>query len=111
MKKFNSIVDFLKVAIHLDWDGAVFVNMKEWNKDPWNIEMYVLEGDDELEDLVDIRNHYPKMAHKLGVHQLLDVETLQSVLECQLSLKKESGTEDYLHAINYYREFDDFYGE
>ena len=51
MIKFNSLVDFLKAAIHLDWDGAVFVDMKGWNKYPRNIEVYVLEGYDELEDL------------------------------------------------------------
>jgi hypothetical protein len=111
VKKFNSIVDLLKVAPNLDWDGAVFVNLNKWNKDPFNVEIYILEGDDELEDLEDIKNHYPKIAYKLGIHQLLDVETFQSVLEFQLNVKKESNTEDYLNAINHYREFDDFLDE
>jgi hypothetical protein len=111
VKKFNSIVDLLKVVPNLDWDGAVFVNLNKWNKDPFNVEIYILEGDDELEDLEDIENHYPKIAHKLGIHQLLDIETFQSVLEFQLNIKKESNTEDYLNAINHYREFDDFLDE
>ncbi|AMB87801.1 hypothetical protein AWM79_21960 [Pseudomonas agarici] len=109
MKKYEKILDLIKENSKIQWDSAIFCNLKSWENEPENCEIIILEGDDELEDLGDIYNHIPKLALSLNVRQLLDIETLRSVIAAQNKVNPKSGVYDYVHAINHYREYDSFF--
>lgn len=91
----------------LDKFGTLYVNREEWGRVPSNTQIHLLAGDDELEDL-DV-NGNPMLANKYEVQYFFDVEIFQSVIELQKDNKPESVVDDYIYAINYYLDNDDFY--
>lgn len=91
----------------LDWDGALFVNHKQWDLSPKDTFFLYLEGDEELENLVD--DNLPVLAVEKNVQYFLDAETFIDIIEFQKKLNKKSDVDDYIIALNYYLEEDDFY--
>ncbi|MNY81282.1 hypothetical protein D3C86_2227660 [compost metagenome] len=49
------------------------------------------------------------LANKYGASYFFDVEIFQSVIDLQRKNNSKSNVNDYIHAINYYLENDDFY--
>lgn len=66
-----------------------------------------LEGDEELENLID--DDLPVLAVEKNVQYFLDAETFIDIIEFQKKLNKKSDVDDYIIALNYYLEEDDFY--
>lgn len=108
MKIYNSIQDFLGGLGGLNWDSVIFINQSDWTVDPLHTEIIFLEGDDELEDVVR-GTHLPKIANDKGVRQLFDTETFRDIVDFERRRNPEASVLDIIHAINYYREKDDFY--
>ena len=91
----------------LDKFGTLYVDRKKWRADPEHAEILLLIGDDELEDLDEEGN--PVLATQNDARYFFDVEIFQNVIDLQREKKERSLIEDYIHAINYYLENDDFY--
>lgn len=109
MKTYRSIDRLLEEALSLQWNGAVFVNRNDWTVNPLGTPLLLLAGDDELEDLADVESHLPRLAAERGMKQLLDVQTLQGVVEFEKRRNANAATEDFVNAINYYLEMDAFF--
>ncbi|WP_268796874.1 DUF7716 domain-containing protein [Pseudomonas huanghezhanensis] len=91
----------------LDKFGTLYVDREKWRADPAHVEILLLIGDDELEDLDEEGN--PVLATQNDARYFFDVEIFQSVIDLQRGKKEGSIIDDYIHAINYYLESDDFY--
>lgn len=91
----------------LDKFGTLYVERKKWCIDPTQVEIMLLIGDDELEDLND--EGTPLFAAQRNARYFLDVEIFQSVIELQREKNRASRVDDYVFALNYYLENDDFY--
>ncbi|WP_122433168.1 DUF7716 domain-containing protein [Pseudomonas viridiflava] len=104
---YKSLEFVLAEVESLDKFGTLYVNREEWGRAPSNTEIYLLAGDDELEDL-DVDGN-PMLANEYEVQYFFDVEIFQSVIELQKDNKPESVVDDYIYAINYYLGNDDFY--
>ncbi|MEE4684347.1 hypothetical protein V2K59_05780 [Pseudomonas alliivorans] len=107
MIKYKGLVFLLAEVESLDKFGTLYANREKWGADPNNTEIYLLAGDDELEDLDADGN--PILATKNDIQYFLDVEIFQSIIEIQKGNKPESTIGDYVYSINYYLENDDFY--
>ncbi|MCA7902034.1 hypothetical protein LGM39_21930 [Burkholderia cepacia] len=108
MKKYRSIHDLLDGLGDLHWDSALFVNQSDWALDPQHAEIIVLEGDDELEDVVP-GTHLPKIAKNSDVRQLFDMEMFRDIINFEVRRNSVASVAEIIVAINYYREKDDFY--
>ncbi|PHN24081.1 hypothetical protein AO242_27770 [Pseudomonas sp. ICMP 561] len=91
----------------LDKFGTLFVNRVQWARYPADAQIFLLVGDDELEDLND--QGCPVLAAENDAEYLLDVELFQSVVELQIEKMPDSAVSDFIFSINYYLENDDFY--
>jgi hypothetical protein len=109
MRTFHSFDELLHAVDALHWDGAVFIDPSAWDENPVTASLLLLEGDDELEDLDSPSSHIPRAAAELGMKQLLDVQTLQDVVGFERKRNPIATVSEVVHAINYYRERDDFY--
>ncbi len=109
MKVFDSLEKILPETSALDWDSAVFADMAAWASHPLSTPLTVLEGDDELEDLASVEDHLPRIAAEKGLRQLLDMQTFQDVIDFESKRNKDATPKDFVHALNYYREMDDFF--
>ena len=109
LRTFHSFNELLQVVDALHWDGAVFIDPSAWDENPEAASLLLLEGDDELEDFDSPNSHVPRAAAELGMKQLLDVQTLQDVISFERKRKPTATVSEVVHAINHYREIDDFY--
>ncbi|MBF7142720.1 MULTISPECIES: DUF7716 domain-containing protein [Pseudomonas] len=91
----------------LDKFGTLYINRESWSRAPKATKLFLLSGDDELEDLDE--NGLPVLAAENGLNFFLDVEILQSVISVQIDIKEKSTLDEVIFAINYYLENDDFY--
>lgn len=101
-------LDVLGELDQLDWDAAFFVERISWETKPEDTQILYLEGDDEIEDVVE-GTHLPKLVNERGMRQLLDVETFRDVVRFERKRKPDATVRDVIYALNYYREKDDFY--
>lgn len=108
MKIYRSIQDVLSELNNLDWDSALFIDQRAWAADPLHAEILLLEGDDELEDVVS-GTHLPKIASDRGMRQLFDLETFRDIVNFEQKRNPTALITDMIYALNYYREKDDFY--
>ncbi len=108
MKTYRSVQDLLGELDSLDWDSALFVDQGAWTADPWHAEILLLEGDDELEDVVP-GTHLPKIAKSRDMRQLFDTETFRGIVDFERRRNSTASVADIVFAVNYYREKDDFY--
>ncbi|PTB21040.1 hypothetical protein C9I57_09980 [Trinickia symbiotica] len=108
MKLYRTIQELLGELDKLNWDAALFVDQSSWATKPRETEILYLEGDDELEDVV-AGTHLPKIANDRGMRQLLDVETFRDVVNFEGKRNSAASEADIIHALDYYREKDDFY--
>lgn len=108
MKTFQSIQDLLRELDELHWDSALFIEEDTWEDDPLHAEVLLLQGDDELEDVVP-GTHLPKLAQNNAMRQLLDMETFRDVVYFERKRNPVASVSDIVFAINFYRETDDFY--
>ncbi|MEN5203142.1 hypothetical protein ABE473_01580 [Stenotrophomonas sp. TWI700] len=107
MKNFKSLSELLPEYKTLDWSGTLFTNKQVWQTSPTKAEILLLEGDDELEDLTEAQ--IPRLAHANNTSYFLDAEIFKSVIDFQKDRDPRSNIQDYIHALNYYLENDDFY--
>ncbi|WP_263265156.1 hypothetical protein [Pseudomonas sp. RIT-PI-S] len=103
-KNFSSLLSDVE---GLDKFGTLYANRQKWLGDPFKVEFLLLVGDDELEELDG--NGNPILATINNAKYFLDVEIFQNVIELQAKCNPESGLDEYIFAINYYLENDDFY--
>ncbi|WP_321889860.1 DUF7716 domain-containing protein [Paraburkholderia bannensis] len=108
MKIYRTIHELLGDLVDLNWDAALFVNQTSWLSSPQKTEILYLEGDDELEDIVD-SSHLPRIANDRGMRQLFDVETFRSVVNFEKKRNPLASDVNFINALNFYRENDDFY--
>lgn len=107
MIKYENLESLLLQCGSLDKFGTLFVNREQWEKDPIGTPILLLVGDDELEDVDE--DGSPFLAVENDVRYFFDVELFQSVVELQIEKKPDSVVGDFVFAINYYLENDDFY--
>jgi len=108
MKIFHSIQELLGELGDLNWDSALFINQNSWEADPMHAEILLLEGDDELEDVVP-GTHLPKIAKDRNMRQLFDMETFRDIINFERKRNPAAAVSDVIFAVNFYREKDDFY--
>jgi len=108
MKTYQNIAEVLDDIDHLQWFGSLFTEQPIWKKKPLEAKFLYLEGDDELEDIFDEETLQPKLAHEANVTHFLDIEIFKGILKNQVDQKSDSSIDDYIAALNYYREFDTF---
>ena len=109
MKLFNTLDELLRQLNELNWDAAIFVKIPDWDRDPLTADLLYLEGDNELEDIVDAASHLPRIAFDQGRQQLLDLETLRDVVNFEAKRNPSASVDEFANAIDYYREKDDFF--
>ncbi|QJI39391.1 hypothetical protein HKK52_00010 [Pseudomonas sp. ADAK2] len=107
MIRYKNLNSLLAEVDDLDKFGTLYSSKSGWAEDPSNTEILLLLGDDELEDLDERGN--PVLANKYGASYFFDVEIFQSVIDLQRKNNSKSNANDYIRAINYYLENDDFY--
>lgn len=108
MKTFHSIQELLSELDGLNWDSALFINQNSWEADPLRAEILLLEGDDELEDVVP-GTHLPKIAKNKDMRQFFDMETFRDIVNFERKRNPNASVSDIIYAIGFYREKDDFY--
>lgn len=104
---YKTLAALIAETEKLDKFGTLYVERKKWCIDPTQVEIMLLIGDDELEDLND--EGTPLFAAQRNARYFLDVEIFQSVIELQREKNRASRVDDYVFALNYYLENDDFY--
>lgn len=104
---YKTLAALIAETEKLDKLGTLYVERKKWCIDPTQVEIMLLIGDDELEDLND--EGTPLFAAQRNARYFLDVEIFQSVIELQREKNPASRVDDYVFALNYYLENDDFY--
>jgi hypothetical protein len=104
---YESLAALIAETDKLDKLGTLYVQREKWCTDPTQVEILLLIGDDELEDLND--EGTPLLAAQRNARYFLDVEIFQSVIELQREKNPASRVDDYVFALNYYLENDDFY--
>ncbi len=109
MKTFANLQEILPATPSLPWDSAVFVDVAAWRADPLAAPLTLLEGDDELEDLVDMKCHLPRIAVERGLRQMLETQTFQDVIAFERRRNPHATPRDYAFALDHYREMDDFF--
>ena len=108
MKVYRSMQDLLGELNSFSWDSALFINQSAWMNDPEHAEILLLDGDDELEDVVP-GTHLPKIAKNRNMRQLFDMETFRDIVNFERKRNADASVADVIFAINFYREKDDFY--
>jgi hypothetical protein len=103
----NELAALIAQYESLDKFGTLFMNLDEWSSTPEKTKFLLLIGDDELEDLNE--GHIPVLARNNNMRYFLDVEIFQSIIYLQVENKSKSNLDDFIRAINYYLEYDDFY--
>lgn len=109
MKTFATLKEVLDNMEEMSWEGTLFTNKKAWDVQPNESKFIYLEGDDEIEDIADGETSLPKLAQENDVQYFLDFQIFQDVIIKQLELSNESTIDDFINALNYYREYDSFY--
>ena len=71
-------------------------------------EIPLLEGDDELEDVV-LGTHLPKISKQRNMKQLFDLETFRDIVNCERKRNPDASVLEIIFAVNFYREKDNFY--
>jgi hypothetical protein len=104
---YENLASLIAGADRLDKLGTLYVQREKWGSDPTQVDILLLIGDDELEDLND--EDTPLLAAQSNARYFLDVEIFKSVIELQHEKNPASPVEDYVFALNYYLENDDFY--
>lgn len=51
----------------------------------------------------------PRLAADHNVEHFFDMQVFEDVITKQQELKTGSSVDDFIHALNYYREYDTFY--
>lgn len=108
MKIFNSFSELLNCYESLSEHAGLYADLSKWDENPKNTPIIYLEGDNEFEDL-DEEMEIPVLAVQHGVEYLIIVPTLQDILLFQKERKPDSTIDEYLYALNWYLETDDFY--
>jgi len=83
-----------------------YVNLASWETSPLSTAVYGFQFDDAEE--FDEEAGVPKVAADLGLRTLLVVSNLEDVVLDTLVSDSQARLEDYIEAVNYYREFDSF---
>jgi hypothetical protein len=109
MKTFGTLKAVLENMDKMSWEGTLFTNKSSWASQPDKAEFIYLEGDDEVEDIADGETSLPKLAQENNVQYFLDFQIFQDVIIKQKELKNNSTLDDFIYALNYYREYDSFY--
>lgn len=109
MKIFDTLEQVLQNLDELNWDGVLFVNSTAWESKPLEAKFVYLEGDDELDDIVDEETLLPRLAQENNVERFLGKQTFEDVIIKQRELDPESSPKDFVRALNYYLEYDTFY--
>ena len=109
MKHYATLDDVLDDLDNLIWQGTLFTDLRAWDAAPRQAAFLYLEGDDELEDIVDNETLLPRLAMEHGVRRFLDVEMFRDVIITQRKLDRDSGIAEFIRALNHYREYDAFY--
>ena len=108
MKRYLNLDDVLANLDGLAWSESLFADHQTWLRCPLRAQFLYLDGDDELEDIFDMETLQPRLAHEAKLTHFLDVEIFKAVRTHQESQKIDSTTDDYVAALNYYREYDTF---
>lgn len=108
VKIFNPIQKLLGELDNLNWDSALFINQASWRSDPLRAEILLLDGDDELEDVVP-GTHLPRLAKEKDMRQLFDMETFREIIDFERKRNPGASVSDIVFAVNFYREKDNFY--
>jgi len=109
MKIYSNVDEVLRDIDNLEWPGVLFVDRKKWEKNSLTAQILFLIDDDELEDIIDINTHLPKLAYERSMSYLLDIEMFKAIIDNQRENNKCSSVDDYVYAVNYYLEYDNFY--
>jgi hypothetical protein len=104
---YKNLAALIAETDKLDKLGTLYVQREKWGTDPTQVEILLLIGDDELEDLND--EGTPLLAAQSNARYFHDVQIFQSVIELQREKNPVSRVDDYVFALNYYLENDDFY--
>lgn len=108
MKTYTSIETLIQERENLDWDAWLYCNLIKWGENPSGTTIYHITEDEALEYDEDEDSGLPMIAVDLDVDTFLEMETFKSIVANQLLRKNDSETEDFIKAINYYREYDTF---
>jgi len=108
MKHYQNIVELIKDLQSLKWHGSLLTHHMIWKDKPHEAHFLYLDSDDELEDIFDHKTLQPKLAFEANVTHFLDIEIFKGILKNQVDQKSNSSIEDYITALNYYRQYDTF---
>lgn len=109
MKIYPTLNDVINDLDQLNWSGTLFVNSKSWDSSPHDAKFIYLDGDDELDDIVDDETMLPRLAQENDAERFLGVQTFRDVLITQRELNPKSNLDEFINALNYYLEYDAFF--
>lgn len=109
MKTYQTIEKLINDIDALNWSGVLFTNRNTWNSAPRNANFFYLDEDDELDDIVDEETMLPRLVQENFAERFLDVQVFTDVIDQQRELNPNSTLNEFIHALNYYREYDTFY--
>ena len=109
MKIYSSLNEVIADMDELSWAGTLFTNDRSWNSSPQEAKFIYLEGDDELDDIVDDETMLPRLARENDAAQFLGMQVFRSIILNQREVNPKSVLNDFIHALNYYLEYDTFY--
>lgn len=85
---------------------GVFVRLDDWKAAPLSADLVVFtfEEAEEFDDDADV----PVIARELGLRSLLVITDLEDVIKVRSGQSPSPTLDDYVKAINYYREYDSY---
>ena len=109
MRIYSTLNDVIAEMDELNWSGALFTNDQSWNSSPQEAKFIYLEGDIELDDIVDDETMLPRLALENNADHFLGVQLFRDIVLKQRELDANSMLNDFIHALNYYLDYDSFY--
>jgi hypothetical protein len=96
---FEKLIEILD---SLDYNTAIYGNLKAWEKQPLQEQLYIATLDERSEPDFD-----SKLA-KNGMRKVFPLQMLQDIVEVERKKRPSATIEDFVAAAKHYREFDDF---
>lgn len=111
MRIYSGLKDVIDDIDQLTWEGTFFTNKEVWKMSPEKAKFIYLAGNDELDDIddEDEKTMLPRLAKENDASYFLDFQLFEDVIITQRKLNQKSTSNDFVHALNYYREYDTFY--
>ncbi|MFI8618593.1 hypothetical protein ACIGHN_24125 [Acidovorax sp. NPDC077693] len=114
MKKMTSLSELYECVASAGENEWIYTNIEAWHNNPQHCEFYFI-SEDEVEEMADDEvyeseagPYLPASVKNLDLYPWMQIDVLKGVLENAGINNEHFDDNNFVKAINYYRENDDF---